>query len=124
MKITLCGSTKFKDEFLRLNKELSKLGHVVYSVSCFGHSGDTLTDDEKETLDLVHLRKILESDVVVIATNKDNYIGDSTRREIKWAKMNNIPVYSGQEFPRSVVYPDDMFYPLHPKTAVGSNMSF
>ena len=38
--ITLCGSTKFKDEFLAEQKRLSLEGNIVISVGLFGHSGD------------------------------------------------------------------------------------
>ena len=87
MKITLCGSTKFRTEYEEMNKVLSKRGHVVYSVSCFMHSGDTLTDEEKITLDLVHLKKILYSDFIFVI-DKDEYVGESTRKEIQWAELN------------------------------------
>lgn len=50
------------------------------------------TDDEKETLDLAHLSKIEESDAILVL-NKDNYIGESTKREVKWAKMRNKLVF-------------------------------
>lgn len=104
MKITLCGSTKFKDQFEEWNRRLSKEGHIVYSVSSYGHSGDTLTDSEKEILDLVHLRKIVESDAIFVVGLRPDpifpdeaprtlYIGDSTRREIAWAKLLGKAVY-------------------------------
>lgn len=83
-KICLIGSTKFKDEFDHYNKLFSKSGHVVYSVAAFGHSGDTLTEEDKIVLDCVHLRKIMESDEV-FCINKDGYIGESTRRELHFA---------------------------------------
>src|SRR5690606_25227163 len=54
----------------------------------------------KEVLDLVHLRKITESDVVVLITDKEGYIGDSTRRELIWAcleKKEIVPVRYGPE---------------------------
>lgn len=38
MIITLCGSTKFKDEFMEAQKELTLEGHIVISVGCFGHA--------------------------------------------------------------------------------------
>ena len=38
--ITLCGSTRFKDEFLKVQKELTLQGNIVISVGLFGHSGD------------------------------------------------------------------------------------
>lgn len=65
--ITLCGSTRFKDEFLKVQKELTLKGNIVISVGLFGHSGDsevwenmdegTLTKT-KEMLDDMHKRKI------------------------------------------------------------------
>lgn len=39
--ITLCGSTRFKDEFLKVQKELTLKGNIVISVGLFGHSGDS-----------------------------------------------------------------------------------
>jgi len=89
VKITLCGSTRFREEYEAVNASLSKRGHVVYSVSSFGHSGDVLTADDKEILDLVHLRKIMESDCIMVVGSVEGrpYVGDSTRREIRWAKM-------------------------------------
>lgn len=99
MKITLCGSTKFRDQFEDWNHRLSKMGHIVYSVSSYGHSGDTLTPAEKETLDLVHLKKIVESDAIFLVGLTDDgedgrlYIGESTRREIAWARLLDKRVF-------------------------------
>jgi hypothetical protein len=95
MKITLCGSTRFREEYEQTNRFLSINGHMVYSVACFGHSGDPLTPDEKEMLDLVHFKKILDSDAIVVV-GEDNglpYVGDSTRREIRWARILGKPVW-------------------------------
>lgn len=85
MRITLCGSTRFRDHYEALNRELSLKGHTVYSVACFGHSGDELSQKEKATLDAVHLDKIDNSEAIVVI-NVDGYIGDSTRREILHAR--------------------------------------
>lgn len=38
--ITLCGSTRFKDEFMEVQKRLTLEGNIVISVGLFGHSGD------------------------------------------------------------------------------------
>jgi hypothetical protein len=91
--ITLCGSTKFKDEFLKAQKDLSLKGNIVISVSLFGHSGDsevwenmdegTLTKT-KEMLDDMHKRKIDMSDEIFVI-NVNGYIGDSTKSEIEYA---------------------------------------
>ena len=82
--ITLCGSTRFKDDFERINKMLSLNGCIVISVACFGHSGDILTDEQKVMLDDIHKRKIDMSDAIYVI-NKDGYIGESTKSEIKYA---------------------------------------
>lgn len=108
MKITLCGSTKFRDQFEHWNRALSKRGHIVYSVSCYGHSGDTLTPAEKETLDLVHLRKVTESDAIFVVgwDRQKLYVGDSTRREIAWAKLWGKRIFEcvGEEGWREVTH--------------------
>ncbi len=38
--ITLCGSTRFKNEFMEAQKRLTLEGNIVISVGLFGHSGD------------------------------------------------------------------------------------
>ena len=39
--ITLCGSPRFKEEFLEAQKRLTLEGNIVISVGLFGHSGDS-----------------------------------------------------------------------------------
>lgn len=117
MKITLCGSTRFKSEYEATNRMLSKNGHTVYSVSCFGNAGDPLTPDEKDMLDLVHLKKILDSDCIVVVGAVDGkpYVGDSTRREIRWAKMLGKGVWftaHGNHTLDQFRHVDDL-YPVH-----------
>ena len=92
--ITLCGSTRFKDEFLKVQKDLTLKGNIVISVGLFGHSGDsevwenmdegTLTKT-KELLDDMHKRKIDMSDENFVI-NVNGYIGESTKSEIEYAK--------------------------------------
>ncbi len=108
MKITLCGSTRFMDQYHAWNRWLALQGHVVYSVATSVKGDFSPTDDQKETLDLVHLAKILNSDAILVINclrmpgqykyNVDQvkwdllteaYIGESTKREVKWAKMNH-----------------------------------
>jgi hypothetical protein len=90
--ITLCGSTKFKDEFIKAQKELTLKGHIVISVGLFGHAdGDyntVLTNEVKIMLDDMHKRKIDMADEIFVI-NKEGYIGSSTRSEIEYAKINN-----------------------------------
>ena len=98
--ITLCGSTRFKDEFLKVQKELTLKGNIVISVGLFGHSGDnevwenmdegTLTKT-KEMLDDMHKRKIDMADEIFVI-NVNGYIGESTKSEIEYAKSNGKKV--------------------------------
>lgn len=84
--VTLCGSTKFKDEFLREQKRLTLEGNIVISVGLFGHSGDdeVWTENTKEMLDDMHKRKIDMADEIFVV-NKGGYVGTSTKSEIEYA---------------------------------------
>ncbi len=88
--ITLCGSTRFKDEFIKTQKDLTLQGNIVISVGFFDYSimetmdENTLTET-KEMLDDMHKRKIDMSDEIFVI-NVGGYIGDSTRSEIEYAK--------------------------------------
>ena len=84
--ITLCGSTKFKNEYLEVQKRLTLEGNIVISVGLFGHSGDNevYTENKKEMLDDMHLRKIDLADEIFVI-NTGGYIGESTKREIEYA---------------------------------------
>ena len=88
--ITLCGSTKFKDDFLRVQKELTLKGNIVISVGLFGHAGDkeVWTENIKEMLDDMHKRKIDMCDAIYVI-NKNKYIGTSTKSEIDYAISHN-----------------------------------
>ncbi len=109
MNITLCGSTRFMEQFHAWNRWLTLQGHAVYSVSVSMKDGDIPTESEKEILDLVHFLKIDNSDSIVVIDclrladewrwNKPDretdewksivkrYVGYSTEREMAWAQM-------------------------------------
>ena len=91
--ITLCGSTRFKDQFIEAQKRLTLEGNIVISVGLFGHSGDdeVWTEGTKEMLDKMHKRKIDMADAIYVI-NVGGYIGDSTRSEIEYAIRNGKEV--------------------------------
>ena len=91
--ITLCGSTRFKDQFLEAQKRLTLDGNIVISVGLFGHSGDdeVWTEGTKAMLDDMHKRKIDMADEIYVI-NVGGYIGESTRSEIEYAKKNGRAV--------------------------------
>ncbi len=91
--ITLCGSTRFKEEFLQVQKELTLKGNIVISVGLFGHSGDSEVWEKKtkQMLDDMHKRKIDMADEIFVI-NVGGYIGESTKSEIEYAKAHNKKV--------------------------------
>lgn len=91
--ITLCGSTRFKEQFLEAQKRLTLEGNIVISVGLFGHSGDeeVWTPGTKEILDNMHKSKIDMADAIYVI-NPGGYIGESTRSEIEYAKANGKKV--------------------------------
>jgi len=92
--IYLCGSTKFKQQFIDANFKETMNGHIVLSVGWFSHADGKIyypTKEEKERLDELHKRKIDLCDEVFVI-NVNGYIGESTRSEIEYAERNNKPI--------------------------------
>jgi hypothetical protein len=90
--VCLCGSTRFYEEFQRVNIQETLAGKIVLSIASFASSEadyfarlpEQEAEQLKATLDELHFRKIELADEVLII-NKDGYIGESTRREIDYA---------------------------------------
>ena len=98
--ITLCGSTRFKEQFMEAQKRLTLEGNIVISVGLFGHAGDQEVWDgmdegtlskTKEMLDDMHKRKIDMADEIYVI-NVGGYIGDSTRSEIQYAEEHGTRI--------------------------------
>lgn len=98
--VTLCGSTRFKDEFMEAQKRLTLEGNIIISVGLFGHSGDQEVWDgmdegtlskTKRMLDDMHRRKTDLADYIYVI-NVGGYIGESTRAEIEYAEMHDKEV--------------------------------
>lgn len=96
--ITLCGSTRFKEQFIEMQKKLTLQGWIVISVGLFGHSGDdeVWSDGAKKMLDDIHKAKIAMSDAIFVI-NPGGYIGDSTASEIEWAQDLGKDIYYLEE---------------------------
>ena len=84
--ITLCGSIRFKEIFIKTQEELTLAGNIVLSVEFFGNIGDNefLTEEIMAMLGDMHKRKIDMSDEIFVI-NKNGYIGSSTKSEIEYA---------------------------------------
>ena len=92
IKVCLCGSTKFKEEFAEAAKAETLDGNIVLTVGFFGHAdGVELPRKVKAKLDALHMMKILEADEVLVV-DIDGYIGESTEREIEFALLLERPI--------------------------------
>lgn len=83
--ITLCGSTRFKEEFELMAMSLIDKGWFVRSVEVYDEHRILNISKEYETyLEEVHLHKI---DIcrAIFVIDKNGYIGESTRAEIQYA---------------------------------------
>lgn len=87
--VCLCGSTRFREVFFKLAKQFTLDGYKVLMPQVFVHQGDDeVSEEQKILLDEIHRAKIVEADLVYIV-NCGQYIGNSTRAEIEWAKQLN-----------------------------------
>ncbi len=80
--VCLCGSAKFSTEMRGANRELTLAGVVVVAPS---EADESPTPEQKAVLDALHLRKIDLADRVLVV-NPGGYVGESTRREIAYAR--------------------------------------
>lgn len=91
--VTLCGSLKFKDELMKMAVDLELEGkcvlNIIYPTS---DDKDAYTDEEMELLKKAHLKRIEMSDAIFVC-NVGGYIGDSTKKEIEYAKSLGKNVY-------------------------------
>lgn len=95
MILTLCGSARFEPYWHEANKQLGLAGHICFSLMTFPsvEGGKSwYTPEQKWSLDLAHLAKIEESDGVVML-NIDGYLGESSLRELQWARLREKLIF-------------------------------
>lgn len=81
---------QFRDEFERLDAELTLAGHVVLTPTALPPSRE-LTAEERARLGYIHLQKVAMADEVLIV-NVGDHVGESTRREIEHARSRGVTV--------------------------------
>ena len=90
--ITLCGSIKFKETFLKEQEKLTLEGNIVFPPNFFTTiKKEEITSNTKKMLDKIHRQKIDMSDEILVI-NVDGYIGESTKSEIEYALKNGKAV--------------------------------
>ena len=86
--ITICGSSRFKNDILNIYKQLTLQNNIVFLDAIFNQNTLNLTIEEKNIIDNNHKQQILLSDKIFVV-NKGGYIGVSTMSEIEFAKEHN-----------------------------------
>lgn len=85
--ITLCGSIRFKNEFMKVQEELTLDRNIVFIPNFFNNLKGEINAETKKMLDEMHRQKIdMSNEIYVI--NCGGYIGESTKSEIEYAKAN------------------------------------
>lgn len=93
----LCGSSRFIAETAVLAWELEKDGDIVLAMHLLPAWYTSAADHQAEVegiaakMDELHLRKIDLADRVLVV-NPGGYYGESTRREIAYARAHGKPV--------------------------------
>lgn len=91
--VCLCGSTRFSAAYQQANLQETLAGKIVLTIGCDMRNDKEIfveyTPDEliavKEELDELHLDKIALAHEVLILS-EDGYIGESTARELEYAR--------------------------------------
>lgn len=97
--VVVCGSMRFASQMLEeyqrrtLRREIVLIPGCLSPGVCDGH-----TAAEKELLDELHLRKIDLADEVLVL-NIGGYMGESTTREVTYARSVGKPVRYVEEIP-------------------------
>lgn len=84
--ITICGSLRFKDEMIEIAEKMELQGNcMLCPIYPTNPNKDAYTKNEVLMLDKMHKEKIKLSDAILVV-NVNNYIGESTKKEIEYAK--------------------------------------
>ena len=83
--ITMCGSLKFQKEMMKVAEKIALDGYCVLTPVYPVLENIERTEEQLIKLKEAHFKRIELSDAILVV-NINNYIGDSTRAEIDYAK--------------------------------------
>ena len=89
--VTICGSLKFTHEMMIEAQKLALNGNCVLAPVYPVTEKMKMSKEQLKKLKEEHLKKIELSDAILVI-NKNNYIGESTKLEIEYAKSLNKEV--------------------------------
>jgi len=89
--ITICGSMKFQEQMKEVAEKLELEEQYIVIQCIYFDKSRRLTSQEINVLNELHYRKIDISDAIYIV-NAGGYIGESTQKEIAYARSLNKEV--------------------------------
>jgi hypothetical protein len=95
--ITLCGSMKFQKEMMIVAQKLALDGNCVLTPTYPVIENIEITKEHILKLKEAHFKRIELSDAIFVV-NVNNYIGDSTKLEIEYAKNNGKEILYYTDF--------------------------
>ncbi len=90
--VTLCGSLKYQNEMIKIARNLEvTFGYCV--LQCvYDFAGKNDTQRERDKIIRAHFKKIDLCDFIYVV-NIDGFIGESTKREIEYAKKHGKEIF-------------------------------
>jgi hypothetical protein len=91
--VCLCGSSRFSAAFRAANLRETLAGRIVLTIGCDFASDDALGlgPRDKARLDALHLKKLELCDEALVL-NVGDYVGESTRNEVRYARQLGKPI--------------------------------
>ena len=83
--VTLCGSLKFQKEMMKVAEKMALEGYCILTPVYPVSENMNATEKQLTKMKEEHYKRIELSDAILIV-NVDNYIGDSTKLEIDYAR--------------------------------------
>lgn len=126
MKITICGSSAFRNEKVDIKEKLEKLGHVVL---IHPHYIEAVKDGRMDIIERVkrgehaqvkkeynyikwYHNAITNSDAILVINleknGRENYIGGNTLIEIGFAHVNDKKIFLYNPLPEDSPYLDEI----------------
>ena len=89
--VTLSGSMKYWHDFVNIGTIMECQGYIVLTPFPVVKDSIEISEEEMKFYEELHMDRIAMSDKLFVI-NKDGYIGDSTRKEIEYARANNVDI--------------------------------
>lgn len=83
--VTMCGSLKFQKLMMEVAEKMARKGFCVLTPVFPVLENDPITEEQLQKIKEAHFKRIELSDAILVV-NINHYIGNSTNREIEYAK--------------------------------------